>query len=208
MQETTLRRSLRTACGIAGCLFLGLGLLACSGPGSYVWVTDLPLAVAGSSDDYLIRDGDTVSIRVFNQEPLSTHARVRTDGRLAMPVLGDIDVRGKRPSEVRAELERRLKDYVNSPSVTITIDESQPISVAVLGEVGHGGVFPVDPRVTVGYVIAQAGGINEFASRDRIFVVRKSPQPMRVRFTFDEVRRGEPHAAAFVLHEGDLVVVE
>ncbi len=206
MQESTARGSFRTTCGLAGFLFLGLA--GCGGPGTYIWVTDLPLAAAGTTDDYLIREGDLVSIRVFNQEPLSTHARVRSDGRLAMPVLGDIDVRDKRPSEVRAELERRLKDYVNSPSVTITVEESQPISVAVLGEVGHGGVFPVDPRATVGYVIAQAGGLNEFASRDRIFVVRKSPQPMRVRFTYDEVRRGDPHAEAFLLHQGDLVVVE
>lgn len=205
MQASTARRSLGMCC-LAGLLCLGLP--GCGGPGTYVWVTDLPLAAAASNDDYLIREGDLVSIRVFNQDPLSTHARVRTDGRIAMPVLGDIDVRDKRPSEVKAELERRLKDYVNSPSVTITIEESQPISVAVLGEVAHGGVFPVDRRATVGYVIAQAGGLNEFASRNGIFVVRKSPQPMRVRFTFDEVRRGEPHAAAFVLHEGDLVVVE
>jgi polysaccharide export outer membrane protein len=184
------------------------GLFGCAGPGHFVWVTDLPAATVRSTDDYLIREGDVVSIRVFNQEPMSTKARVRSDGRLAMPVLGDIDVRDKRPSEVKTELERRLKDYVNAPSVTVTVEESLPISVAVLGEVGHVGVYPVDSRSTVGYVLAQAGGINEFASRDGIFVVRTTPQPMRVRFTYDQVRRGEPHAAAFALHQGDMIVVE
>lgn len=185
-----------------------LGLAGCAGPGRYIWVTDLPPTAVRSSDDYLIREGDVVNIRVFNQEPMSTRARVRSDGRIAMPVLGDIEVRDQRPSAVKAELERRLKDYVNAPSVTVTVEESQPISVAVLGEVVHAGVFPIDPRATIGYVLAHAGGLTEYASRDRIFVVRRDPQPMRIRFTYDSVRRGEPHAAAFVLHQGDLVVVE
>jgi polysaccharide export outer membrane protein len=184
-------------------------LVSCAGPGNYVWVNDLPPASSEGKDDYLIRDGDLLTVRVFNQEPLSTHARVRSDGRLAMPELGDIDVRGKRPSAVKAELEARLKDYVNAPSATVTVDESQPISISVLGEVGHPGVFPVDSRATIAQVLALAGGLTEYASRDRIFVVRAGgPQTVRVRFTYEAVSRGELVTAAFALRQGDLVVVE
>lgn len=179
----------------------------CAGAGSYVWITDLPVP-QDSENEYVIQDGDLVDIKVFNQEPMSTHARVRTDGRLALPVLGDIVVRGKTPSAIKAELESRLKDYVNPASVTVIVDEPRAISVSVLGEVAHQGVFPVDRHATLAQVLALAGGLTDYASRDRLFVIRSFPQPIRIRFTYESLSRGEPHTAAFSLHQGDLVVAE
>jgi polysaccharide export outer membrane protein len=183
---------------------------ACAGPGAFVWVNELPREqVARAGGDYLIRDGDTVNIRVFGQEGLSARAKVRSDGRLSIPALGDIDVRGKRPSALKAELEGRLKDYVNAPSVTVSVEEFQPIVVSVLGEVSKVGTYPVDPRASVAQVLATAGGLTDFATRDRIFVVRAvTPQAIRVRFTYDDISRGEPSSASFTLRDGDLLVVE
>jgi polysaccharide biosynthesis/export protein len=183
--------------------------LSCSSAGSFVWVSQLPPDVAASSDSsVVIRDGDTVSIRVFSQEALSTRAKVRSDGRIAMPVLGDIEVRGRRPSAIREELEKRLKDYVNAPSVTVSLDEVQPITVSVLGEVTKAGSFPLDPRATVAQALASAGGLTDFATKDRIFVVRARSARLRVRFTYEDISRGDTASARFVLQDGDLVVVE
>src|SRR5262245_40407402 len=111
---------LRSRIGSRALVVAAAVLTACSGTGSYVWVHRLPPAYTARPPalDYLIGDGDTVSIRVFNQESLSTRAKVRRDGRIAMPVLGDIELDGKRPSAIKRELETRLKDYVNVPSVT------------------------------------------------------------------------------------------
>jgi len=88
------------------------------------------------------------------------------------------------------------------------VEEFQPITVSVLGEVTKAGSYPLDPRATVAQVLASAGGLTEFASRDSIYVVRAGPPPVRVRFTYEEVSRGAPASAGFVLHDGDLVVVE
>jgi polysaccharide export outer membrane protein len=189
---------------------LGSAALACSGPGQYVWVNDLPAQYTSRTTDqgYLIRDGDTLSIRVFNQDALSTRAKVRSDGRMALPALGDVDVRGKRPADLKVELEARLKDYVNAPSVTVTVEEFQPIVVSVLGEVTKAGSYPLDPRASLAQVLASAGGLTDFASRDSIFVVRAGPPAMRVRFTYEDVSRGSPASVGFILHDGDLVVVE
>ena len=191
---------------------LGLALLgACSGTGPYVWVNDLPrdYTVRPSAGEYLIGDGDTVNIRVFNQESLSTKAKVRSDGRLAVPVIGDVDARGKRPTALKGELEARLKDYVNAPSVTVSVEDFQPIVVSVLGEVTKVGTYPVDPRTSLAQVLAYAGGLTDYASRDHIYVVRAaSPQRVRVRFTYEDISRGAAPSAGFVLHDGDLVVVE
>jgi len=201
--------ALKTFRMLAVALLLG-SALACSGPGQYVWVNELPAEYLARNPDqsYVIRDGDTLNIRVFNQEALSTKAKVRSDGRIAMPALGDIDVRGKHPATIKAELEGRLKDYVNAPSVTVTVEEFQPIMVSVLGEVTKAGSFPLDPRATLAQVLANAGGLTDFASRDSIFVVRAGPPAVRVRFTYEEISRGAPASTGFVLHDGDLVVVE
>jgi polysaccharide biosynthesis/export protein len=201
---------LRTLVARSSFVIAAVLLGACGSAGRFVWITELPpdaAAPAGTSE-YLVRDGDVLNVRVFNQDALSTRARVRSDGRIAMPGIGDIEVRGKRPSSLKSELEARLKDYVNAPSVTVTVDEFQPITVAVLGEVGRPGTFPSDPHVTIAQVLAAAGGLTEYASRDSIYVVRAAPQPVRIRFTYDDIRRGEPHTAAFAFRQGDLVVVE
>jgi polysaccharide export outer membrane protein len=196
---------------------------SCAGPGTFVWASQLPPDARGNEQSYVIRDGDVVNVRVFNQEALSTRAKVRSDGRIAMPVLGDVECRGRRPSALKGELEARLKDYVNAPSVTVSVEEFQPITVSVLGEVTKAGSYPLDPRASVAQVLASAGGLTDFANKDRIFVVRvpratsggappkasaTAASPLRVRFTYEELSRGDAPSLGFVLQDGDLVVVE
>lgn len=181
---------------------------SCAGPGNYVWYTELPRAPAAAKSDYFINTGDVVSIRVLNQESMATRVRVRQDGRISLPIIGDVDARGKRPSALRAELEGRLKDYLVAPSVTVNIEDAQPMSVSVLGEVARPGVYNVESNTGLAQVLALGGGPTEYASRDRIFVVRSQPAPMRIRFTYEALSRGENAAPAFPLHPGDVVVVE
>jgi polysaccharide export outer membrane protein len=191
-------------------LAVGFALLSgCAGTGQYVWVDDLPPDPQGSlNDDYLVQPGDVLSIHVVNQEALTTRNKVRADGRISIPFLGEIEARGKRPSALRGELEARLKDYLVSPSVTVAVEESQPMLVSVVGEVARSGVFPLDPRSGIAQALATAGGLTDYASRTSIYVVRSSPTPMRVRFTYGAILRGEGRATSFALHSGDVIVAE
>jgi polysaccharide export outer membrane protein len=184
-----------------------LSASACAGPGAYVWAKDLPSA-RDSSGEYLISTGDVIGVRVVNQDGMSTRARVRSDGRIALPLLGDVEVRGKRPSSLRQELEARFKEYIVAPSVTVNVDEIAPVSVSVLGEVAHPGVVQMDAGCGVAQAIAGAGGLTDYASRDRIFVVRNDEKPVRVRFTFDGIAGSDAAAVRFALKRGDVVVVE
>jgi len=203
---------MRAPRGLPRAVLVAAALLAaaCASPGEFVWVTSLPPAYTArpAEQAYVIRDGDTLNVRVFNQEAMSVRSKVRSDGRIALPALGDIDVRGKRPSALKSELEARLKDYINAPSVTVSVEEFQPVMVSVLGEVAKSGSYPVDPRATVAQVLAAAGGLTEYASRDSIFVVRAGPPRVRVRFRYEDIARGAPASQGFVLQDGDLVVVE
>jgi polysaccharide export outer membrane protein len=187
---------------------LVLGAAACAPSGKWVWVHDLP-ANADFSGDYLVSTGDVISVRVINQDSMSTKARVRNDGRVALPLLGDVEVRGKKPASLRAELEARLKEFIVAPSVTVNVEEVAPVTVSVLGEVGHPGVVQMlDGSGGVAQALASAGGLTDYASRDRIFVVRGGDKPVRVRFTYNDVSGGDQASSRFQLRRGDVVVVE
>jgi polysaccharide export outer membrane protein len=179
--------------------------LGCSGGGSYVWVNELPLDQ--TADEYVVGSGDLLSVRVYNQENLSTHARVRSDGKIAMPLIGEVEVRGKPPALVSKDLEVRLKEFMLSPIVTITVEETQATSVTVVGQVVHPGIYTVDANSGVLQALAVAGGFNDYASRGSIYVLRRSPAP-RVRFTYAALSLGEGRAAMFRIRTGDVVVVE
>jgi polysaccharide export outer membrane protein len=178
----------------------------CAGAGSYVSVNDLPPEEVGSSD-YMISPGDTIAVRVFNQDAMSTRARVRSDGKIAVPMVGDVEVAGKAPAAVAHDLETRLKTYVVTPTVTVTVDEFHQPQVAVVGEVSHPGIYNVESTAGVLQALALAGGITDFASHDSIYVLRQYPS-RRIRFTYEGLTRNEGRAGTFHLRAGDTVVVE
>lgn len=189
-------------------LSTGLLLSACAGTvGPYTWVGEMPAAPAHDASEFVIRDTDTVSVRVYNQDAISTHERVRTDGKISVPMAGEILVRGRKPSEIAKELEAKLKAVVVAPVVTVSVDQSAQITVPVLGEVRNAGTFTLDSGASVLVALADAGGLSDYASSDRIFVLRKGLD-RRVRFRMEDLRAGDPRSVTFGLQAGDVVVVE
>lgn len=180
----------------------------CAGHGQYVWFQELPATTALTGGEYIIGIGDVVNIKVLGHEEMSLKQRVRSDGRVALLLIGDVEAKGKRPSALKAELEGRLKDYIVSPSVVVNIEETLPTSILVMGEVGRPGVVPLDPDPRLAHALASSGGLTDFASRSAIFVVRTEPRPARIRFTYEAITRNLGGAADFELHRGDIVEVE
>ncbi len=192
---------------------LAAGALAgCAAVGPYVWVDDVPPAEVAepARRDYTINTGDLLMIRVYNQDAISTRTRVRPDGKIAVPLAGEVDAVGRRPVELAKEIEAQLKPFVVAPAVVVSVDEVQAVQVSVLGEVTRPGVFPIEPGVGVLQALALAGGITRFAHPDRIFVLRKrlAEAPLRIRFTYEMLSSGSPRASSFVLLPGDIVTVE
>jgi polysaccharide biosynthesis/export protein len=198
---------------LAVALALGSGASACSGSQPYVWVSQMPLDRFGGPVEDRIGVDDLISIRVYGQEPMSVRGHVRPDGAISMPLLGEVPAAGKRPSELGRELEEQLKQrgFVVAPSVTVAIEETAPLRITFVGEVRRPGTLKLEAPVNVVQGIANAGGLTEFASGNRIFVVRTGTpnrEVQRIRFRYDDLVAGEPHATAFRLRTGDVVVVE
>lgn len=198
-----MMRSMRA---LLAAVTVSFALTACGSTGPYVWVDSLP-PTATSSSDVVVQDGDILNVRVFNQEPLSTRERVRSDGKIAMPVIGEIIARGKRPAQLAAEIQDRLKSVVVAPSVSVIMEQTGEMKVSVVGEVRNSGVFAIEPGANVLHALAAAGGLSDYADHDKIFVVRKS-LPQRVRFKYGDLRSADPKSVQFTLQNGDIVVVE
>jgi polysaccharide biosynthesis/export protein len=195
-------RLVRFACSVV------FGALSgCASAGTYVWYKDLSPDALAAANQTVINVGDVLGIRVLGHDEMATKERVRGDGRIALPIIGEVEALGKRPIVLQHEIEERLKVYIVSPPVTLNIEEAPPSTIAVLGEVLHPGVYPIEPRSRMAQALALGGGLTDYASRDRIFLLRGQP-PVRIRFTYEAVTRAEGNAGLLLLRAGDVVVVE
>ncbi len=201
--------SSRVALAVALAFVTLFGAAGCAGPGQYVWYSRLPRTDWGSpTGEYTIGIGDTVSIRIYQQDDLTTSGKIRRDGRIALPLVGEIMVAGKHPSELAREVEGRLKQFVVSPRVTVNVEQSQPITVSTIGEVKNVGSLTLESPAGLIQALSQAGGPTEYADESRIFVLRQFPSFQRIRFTYEAIDKNEDGAATFPLRSGDVLVFE
>lgn len=163
---------------------------------------------AAQAGEYVIGIGDALNVQVWEQEKMSAHVRVRTDGQVSLPFLNDVPAAGMTPVTLARDLEARLKQFIVAPQVTVAVDEATPLSVSVLGQVAEPGLHNLLPGSGVAQALAAAGGLRDFAKKDRIFVVRGGEPPLRIRMTYESITSGQGRAASLRLRAGDVVVVE
>lgn len=207
--DTTTSRALRAR--LAALLVVGVALLA---PGCrhstapFVWVDEL--TTPEGADAYVIRPGDVIAVRVYQQDAMSVTGRVRQDGRISVPFLKDVAAAGYSPNALAEQLQTRFKDFVNNPVVTVSLEQALPLNVTVLGEVTRPGTYPLDGGRGVLAALAAAGGLTDYANEDHIFVVRPQQDKAteRIRFRYGALVGGQGKAPTFTLRAGDSVVVE
>jgi polysaccharide biosynthesis/export protein len=174
----------------------------------FVWVSDWREPGSASRGEYVIGVGDALNVLVWDQEKMSARVRVRSDGRVSLPFLDDVNVAGMTPVALARSLEDRLKQFIVTPQVTVVVEEAKPLSVSVLGQVQQPGLFNLDPGASVAQALAAAGGLKDFAHRDRIFLLRSGAGSARIRMTYEDVTKGSGRAFSLRLQSGDVVVVE
>ena len=192
------------ALACAGCA--GFGRFS-SDQGEFVWADDLA-AESPAEEEYVLGPGDVVQIRVFNQDNLTFKTRVRRDGRITLPLVAEVEATGLTPKGLGAQLQVRLKEFINAPVVTVSLEEPRQLQVSILGEITRPGVYALETGAGILQALAVCGGVTEFAHRDRVYVVRASGTPARIRFDLEKVVRKGGRPLRFRLQPGDAVVVE
>ncbi|MGE0621957.1 MAG: polysaccharide biosynthesis/export family protein [Pseudomonadales bacterium] len=195
------RLSIRTG----GCLFFSV-MLALAVP-SPVLAED----EASPSDGEIYRIGvpDLLDIRVWEQPELSGTALVRTDGRISVPLVGDMVAEGRTPEELAALLAAELAEYVTDPKVDVAVLEMRSQVVSVIGGgIVRSGVLELRHEMRVLDAIAEMGGFTPFAKKSRIKVLRKSAGAEdELPFDYTSFVNGRAPGSNFLLKPGDTIIV-
>jgi polysaccharide biosynthesis/export protein len=158
-------------------------------------------------DEYRLGPGDKLRIEVYKDPQLSQSVQIRPDGKITLPLVGDVEATGRTPLELRDLLSKSLKEFMNNPTVTVIVVEALASQVFVMGEVSHPGSMQLHGPTTILQAIAMAGGFKEFANTKDVRVLRPNANGtmQQLRFNYKDVLNGE--AKPFYLRSGDTVIV-
>ncbi len=165
-------------------------------------------ATASASSEYVVGEADSLHISVWKEPELTTDVVVRPDGSISMSLAGDVKASGMTPRQIEKVLADRLSAYILNPQVHVDITEIRSKVVYVTGEINHPGGYPLLSPTTVLQILARAGGLTQFAHKNRVFVLRASGQSQqRFQFNYQQVLKGTNPAQNIILKPGDTIVV-
>jgi protein involved in polysaccharide export with SLBB domain/beta-lactamase regulating signal transducer with metallopeptidase domain len=177
-------------------------------PGVRATPLAVPPAVALPRADYQLHPGDELDIVVWKQPELTRRVVVRPDGKIGVPLVGDVPVEGLTPVAVQSAVQNELRRFIEEPHVTIIVATARKPQVTIQGAIAHPGAYSFEGRLTVLQLIAQAGGLSEFAKRDQISVFREEGGVVRrLLFDYGAFLAGANLDQNIVLKEDDIVIV-
>ncbi len=167
-------------------------------------------ATTSTANDYRLAAGDKLRIEVYKDAQLSQSLQVRPDGKITLPLVGDVAAAGRTSVELRDAIGDALKDYITNPVVTVIVVEATPQVVYVTGEVTKPGALPLlTGRMSVLQALAMAGGFTDFANKKDIRVLRKGASGMQtLKFNYKDALDDGNSREPLQLQAGDTVIVK
>lgn len=164
----------------------------------------VPTAAPVDPKTFVIGPEDILGIRVWREPELSTGAQVRPDGKITLPLIGEVTAAGETPEALKNKIVEMLTEYINKPEVIVSVQSVQSRKFYVSGEVGRPGTYPLVVPTTILQAVTNAGGFKEFANTKRITVLRNGKV---LKFNFNEVVKGKNMQQNVMLENGDYIVV-
>jgi polysaccharide biosynthesis/export protein len=159
-------------------------------------------------ENYIIGPGDILDISLWRDDAMNRQVVVLADGKIAFPLIGEVVAAGKTVAALKKEMSERLVEYVPEPVLNVEVKQSASMVIYVTGRVNSPGRFPVNNNVTVLQAISTAGGLNPFAKRNKIKIMRQEgDKTMVLPFKYDEVVDGKNLSQNIALKRGDVIVV-
>lgn len=162
-----------------------------------------------SDDTYIIGDDDVLSIDVWKEPDLSKQIPVLSDGRISLPLIGEVQAAGRTPSQLEQDIAGRLKSYVNDPQVTVIVQQINSLKFNILGQVIKPGSYPLLAGTTIVDAIATAGGFKDFAKKKSIYILRQTPggEQSRIPFNYQDFIKGKNAQQNIIVKPRDTIVV-
>ena len=157
---------------------------------------------------YVIGADDVLSIVYWKDKDMSAEARVRPDGRIALPLINEVQAAGLTPAQLHAKLVEESKKYMEDASITVVVREINSRRAFITGEVNKPGLYPLTSPTTVMQLISLAGGLREYANAKNITIMRnEGGKQVALKFNYKDVAAGKNLQQNIELKPGDTVVV-
>ncbi len=160
-------------------------------------------------DGFIIGNGDVLAISVWKQPDLSRSVPVRSDGRISLPLIGELKATGQTPLKLEEEITAKFQPFLAEPEVTVIVEQINSEKFNVLGRVAKPGSYSLVNPTTVLDAIALAGGCRDFAKHKAIYILRRNPDgsESKLPFNYQDVIKGKNTAQNIDLQPHDTVVV-
>jgi polysaccharide biosynthesis/export protein len=164
----------------------------------------LPTAMPVDPKTYQIGPEDILMIKVWKEAELSGNVSVRPDGKVTLPLIGELQAAGTTPEGLKTKIVEALTEYINKPEVTVLLMSVQSKKFHIMGEVNRPGSYPLVVPVTVLEALTNAGGFREFANTKKITVLRNGKT---IKFNYNDVIKGKNMQQNVMIENGDYIVV-
>lgn len=162
------------------------------------------------TSEYYIGPEDVLEIIVWRNTDLSKVVTVRPDGRISLPLLGDIEATGLTPAELTANIVTRLKQFKETPTVSVILQQVNSYGIYVLGETQKPGRYYLKSKTTLLQAITMAGGFTPIAARNKIVIFRWGEgknNEIKLKASYDDIVLRDGNNQNFILKPGDTIVV-
>lgn len=171
-----------------------------------------PSAMQGSrapSQHFLIGIDDLLSVNVWKEPEVSRSIPVRSDGKISLPLVGEVQAAGKTPLQLQQDITAKLRSYISDPEVTVMVQQINSQKFNILGQVAKPGSYPLVTGTTVLDAIATADGFRDFAKQKSVYILRKNANgtDAKIDFNYKEVISGKHPEENIQLQTGDTIIV-
>jgi polysaccharide biosynthesis/export protein len=169
---------------------------------------DAPVS-KGHDDSFVIGNNDVLAISVWKEPDLTKTVPVRSDGKISLPLVGEIVAAGRTPLQLEGDITAKLKNFITAPEVSVQVQQVNSRKYNILGEVARPGSYPLTTAATLMDAIAAAGGFRDFAKKTGVYVLRKQPdgQESRLNFNYKDFVKGKNSSQNIALEPNDTIIV-
>lgn len=166
-------------------------------------------ATAVHDDSFVIGADDILAVNVWKESEISRSIPVRSDGKISLPLAGEVQASGETPKQLEAEISKKLASFISEPEVTVIVQQIKSQRFNILGQVAHPGSYPLSNPTTILDAIAVAGGFRDFAKQKSIYILRAGADgtTARIPFNYKDVIKGKNPAQNIRLEPRDTVYV-